>query len=80
MDFFKYCVYIWKTFGSSYELILIKFKKNYQMKKELKVLEFSRKQKLVEFVNSNAHKLEIVSISSSGQNATWLHFLWYYDI
>lgn len=49
------------------------------MKKELKVLEFNRKQKLVKFVNANAHKLEIVSISSS-QYGTWQHFLWYYEV
>lgn len=50
------------------------------MKKELKVLEFNRKQKLVDYVNANAHKLEIVSISSSQDTSSYQHFLWYYEV
>ena len=49
------------------------------MKKELKVIEFSKKQKLLDYVNANADKLQIVSISTS-QNGTYQHFLWYYDV
>ena len=49
------------------------------MGKELKVIEFSKKQKLVDFVNANASKLQIVSISTS-QYGSYQHFLWYYDV
>ena len=49
------------------------------MKNEFKVLEFNKKQKLVDFVNSNAGKIEIVSISTS-QYGTFQHFLWYYEV
>ncbi|QXP59690.1 MULTISPECIES: hypothetical protein [unclassified Olleya] len=49
------------------------------MKRELKVIEFNKKQKLLDFVNSRASKLEIVSISGS-QNGSYQHFLWYYDV
>lgn len=50
------------------------------MKKELKVIEFSKKQKLVDYVNANADKLQIVSISSSKQDVAYQHFLWYYEV
>lgn len=50
------------------------------MTKELKVLEFDKKQKLVDFVNSNAEKLEIVSISTSQVSVEYHHFLWYYKL
>ncbi len=46
------------------------------MNKELKVLEFDKKKKLVDFVNSNAGKIDIVSISSSNSNVHYSHFLW----
>ena len=47
------------------------------MEKKLKVLEFNKKQKLVDFVNSNLSTIEIVSISGS-QYGSYQHFLWYY--
>lgn len=49
------------------------------MKKELKVLEFNRKQKLIDFVNSNPDKFEVVSITSSREEFSYNHFLWYYE-
>ncbi len=49
------------------------------MKKELKVLEFDKKQKLVDFVNSNSEKLEILSISTCQMSVDYRHFLWYYE-
>ncbi len=49
------------------------------MAKELKVLEFNKKQKLVDFVNEHADKLEIVSISTSQASLDYGHFLWYYE-
>ncbi|WP_158009603.1 hypothetical protein [Tenacibaculum todarodis] len=49
------------------------------MKKELKVIEFNKKQKLLNFVNANASKIEIVSISGS-QYGSYQHFLWYYKV
>ncbi|MDN4166680.1 hypothetical protein QWY31_14310 [Cytophagales bacterium LB-30] len=49
------------------------------MKKELKVKEFDKKQKLVDFVNANQEKIEIVTISSSQVSLNYKHFLWYYE-
>lgn len=49
------------------------------MKRELKVLEFDKKQKLVDYVNLNSDKIEIVSISTSQSTIEFKHFLWYYD-
>lgn len=49
------------------------------MAKTLKVIEFTQKKKLVDFVNANAGKLEIVSISSSSLGV-FQHFLWYYEL
>lgn len=49
------------------------------MEKKLKVQEFDRKQSLLEFVNSNPGKLDIVSITSSQEVFFYKHFLWYYD-
>jgi hypothetical protein len=49
------------------------------MEKKLKVIEFNKKQKLLDFVNASAGKLEIVSISGS-QYGSYQHFLWYYSI
>ena len=49
------------------------------MEKKLKVIEFNKKQKLVDFVNANTNKLEIVSISGS-QYGSYQHFLWYYEV
>lgn len=48
------------------------------MKRELKVIEFKKKRKLVDFVNENSDKLEIVSITTSQSHSSWEHFLWYY--
>lgn len=50
------------------------------MAKELKVLEFDKKKKLLAYVNSNAGKLEIVSISTSQVAYEYKHFLWFYEI
>ena len=49
------------------------------MEKKLKVMEFNKKQQLVDFVNSKANKLEIVSISGSN-SGLYSHFLWYYIV
>lgn len=48
------------------------------MKRKLKVIEFNKKQKLLDYVNTNSEKLDIVSISGS-QYGSYQHFLWYYD-
>jgi hypothetical protein len=53
--------------------------KTLKMEKKLKVIEFNKKQKLLDFVNASAGKLEIVSISGS-QYGSYQHFLWYYSI
>lgn len=49
------------------------------MKKELKVIEFNKKQKLLDYVNANSDKLEIISISG-GVYSSFHHFLWYYEL
>lgn len=50
------------------------------MRKELKVMEFDKKQKLVDFVNSNQEKIEIQTISTSQVSSfDYSHFLWYYE-
>ena len=49
------------------------------MKKELKVLEFHKKQKLVDFVTTNSEEIEIEPISSSQMGIEFKHFLWYYE-
>ncbi|MEN2284496.1 hypothetical protein AAGF08_20290 [Algoriphagus sp. SE2] len=49
------------------------------MKKELKVIEFKKKQKLLDTVNENSGKIEIVSISSCQEATSFRHFLWYYE-
>lgn len=49
------------------------------MEKKLKVLEFNKKQKLIDYVNSNSYKLEIFTITTSQSNSSFQHFLWYYD-
>ncbi len=49
------------------------------MEKKLKVIEFNRKQKLLDFVNSNSEKLNIFTITGSQSNSSFQHFLWYYD-
>ncbi|MDR5589086.1 hypothetical protein [Christiangramia sp. SM2212] len=48
------------------------------MTEELKVLEFDKKKELVECVNENREKLEIVSITSTQVGTYFRHFLWYY--
>lgn len=47
--------------------------------KVLKVAEFKKKQKLLDTVNKNSDKIEIVSITSSQVAVDFRHFLWYYD-
>lgn len=49
------------------------------MERKLKVLEFNRKHELLEFVNENTNKLEVVTITSTQVAISYKHFLWYYD-
>jgi len=49
------------------------------MERILKVREFDRKQKLLDFVNSNSGKLNILCVSSSQEVFLYKHFLWYYE-
>lgn len=49
------------------------------MEKELKVLEFDKKQKLLDHVNANSETINIVSISTSQVHFDYRHFLWFYD-
>lgn len=49
------------------------------MEKKLKVMEFERKQKLLDYVNLNSDKLHVLSITSSQEFFFYKHFLWYYD-
>lgn len=48
------------------------------MKRKLKVLEFDKKQKLVDYVNSNSDKLDVLTITTSQEAISFKHFLWYY--
>lgn len=49
------------------------------MEKKLNVKAFLGKQKLVDFVNSNYAKLDILTISTGQEAFLYKHFLWYYD-
>jgi|GEM_PF-7042919 len=49
------------------------------MKRTLKVIDFKKKQKLLDFVNMNSDKIEILSISTSQVSIDFTHFLWYYE-
>lgn len=49
------------------------------MEKELKVLEFDRKQDLLDYVNTKSKEIDILSISSTQVAYTFKHFLWYYE-
>ena len=49
------------------------------MNKRLNVKQFYKKQQLLDYVNSNSARLEIVSITSSREGFMYKHFLWYYD-
>ena len=49
------------------------------MEKELKVIEFDKKQKLLDYVNAKPEKLNIISITTSQASYEYKHFLWYYD-
>lgn len=49
------------------------------MKKELKVLEFDKKQALLNYVNAKPEKLDILSITTSQVSFEYKHFLWFYD-
>ncbi|WP_228853483.1 hypothetical protein [Aegicerativicinus sediminis] len=49
------------------------------MERKLKVKEFYKKQKLLEFVNSNSSKIDILSITTSQEAFFFKHLLWYYD-
>ncbi len=48
------------------------------MERKLKVLEFNKKQKLLDFVNANSGKLNVLSITTSQEAYSYKHFLWYY--
>lgn len=52
--------------------------KQQRMDKKLHVIEFNKKRKLVDFVNENAEKLTIQSITSSCEGISNYRFLWYY--
>jgi len=47
------------------------------MSKKLNVIEFKKKQHLLDYVNSNIARVEVVSISSSREGFFYKHFLWY---
>lgn len=49
------------------------------MNKKLNVKQFYRKQQLLDFVNSNSAKLDVLSITSSREGFFYKHFLWFYD-
>lgn len=49
------------------------------MERKLKVREFDGKQKLLDHVNSNSSKLDIITITTSQEVFFYKHFLWYYD-
>ena len=49
------------------------------MVKKLKVIEFDKKQKLLDYVNANQEKLDILSITTSQVSYEYKHFLWFYD-
>ena len=49
------------------------------MERKLKVLEFDKKQKLLDYVNLNSDKLDILSVTSSQEIFFFKHFIWYYD-
>ena len=49
------------------------------MKRKLRVREFLGKQKLLDYVNSNSGKIDILTITSSQEFFFYKHFLWYYD-
>jgi hypothetical protein len=49
------------------------------MERRLKAQVFYSKHKLLNYVNSNSDKLDVVSISSSQEFFFIKHFLWYYD-
>lgn len=49
------------------------------MEKKLKVQEFEKKQTLLDYVNENTGKLNIISISSTQVAISFKHFLWYTD-
>ena len=49
------------------------------MEKELKVVEFDKKQKLLDYINANSEKLNILSITTSQVSLNYTHFLWFYD-
>lgn len=49
------------------------------MEKKLKVIEFDKKQKLLDYVNANPEKLNILSITTSQIAIDYKHFLWFYD-
>ena len=48
------------------------------MKRTLKVIEFDKKQELIDYVNSREDEIEIVSISTSQVAFEYKHILWYY--
>ncbi len=49
------------------------------MKQKLKVAEFNKKQDLLDYVNTNADRFDIATISSTQVGISYKHFLWYYN-
>lgn len=49
------------------------------MENKLKVKEFDKKQNLLDYVNENSRKLNILTITSTQEAVSFKHFLWYYD-
>lgn len=49
------------------------------MESKLNVIEFDKKQKLLDYVNENSRKLNILTITTSQESVSFKHFLWYYD-
>jgi len=49
------------------------------MSKKLNVIEFQKKQRLLDYVNSKTARVEVVSITSSREGFFYKHFLWFYE-
>lgn len=49
------------------------------MERKLKVKAFYSKQKLLDFVNTNSARIDVLSISTGQEAFLYKHFLWHYD-
>jgi hypothetical protein len=49
------------------------------MERKLKVIGFYGKQKLLDYVNTNSSRIDILSISTGQEAFFFQHFLWYYE-